>query len=315
MRRIHTKLVYEYRDGQYVLTHEDGFWYDGPVALCKGDNTAKQAEQQQMQFNAKLMNIFSTQFANQQSTLNYLKGVLTPMINNPTGYSAAALAAMRTGATDQLSTAYQNAQKANQNVEAVRSGDLASGSGVNAQINASLLNSEATDKANAQNNITLQDENLKESNYWNAINGLNGIAAENNPLGYAQTATQGAGAVANLSQAVTASDQSQLLGALGGAVGGALSGAGQAGGFGKLFCWVAAASFNEPFDGQNTSIVRNWLLTTWSKNWYASPILWVYSKVGRWVSTKPVLVNLLKPLFEAALMRAKEDSCQHIQER
>lgn len=211
----------------------DGYIAQGrTVSGGKGDSTAEAAEKSQEAFNTQLMSTFTQQFNSQQSTLNYLKGVLTPMINNPTGYSPAALAAMRTGATDSTSAAYQNAQKTLQNTEATRSGDLPSG--VNDQLNASLLNSEATDKSTAQNAITLQNANLQQSNYWNAINGLNGVAAENNPDSLASTATAGANGVANLSQAVTASSGptfGALLGGAIGATGSALSG----GSAGKLF--------------------------------------------------------------------------------
>lgn len=202
------------------------------VSGGKGDSTAEAAEKSQEAFNNQLMQTFTTQFNNQQGTLNYLKGVLTPMIANPTGYSAPALAAMRTNATDSISGSYQNAQKALQNNQAVESGDLPSG--VNDQLDASLLNSEAADKATSQNDITLQNENLKESNYWNAINGLNGVAVENNPDSLASTATSGAAGIADLSQAVTASSGPTIGALIGGAIGAtgtALSG----GSAGKLF--------------------------------------------------------------------------------
>src|ERR1039458_5759550 len=79
----------------------------------------------------------------------------------------------RTGATDQDTAAFQNAQQTMQGKEAVQSGDLPSG--VNDQLQSALLTNEAAQKSSDQKNITLQNENLRESNYWNAINGLTEI--------------------------------------------------------------------------------------------------------------------------------------------
>jgi len=79
---------------------------------------------------------------------------------------------------------------------------------VNDQQTAALLTAEAADKGNAQNTITLNDANLKNTNYWNAMNVLSGnVASQFNPLGYANSATSGSNAVAGLSQAYTQSQQ------------------------------------------------------------------------------------------------------------
>jgi hypothetical protein len=218
-----------------------------PVSGGKGDQVAKQSEilsqenmQQQMAFSKQLVDVFNKQYADQKGVLDYLKGKVQPMIDNPKGYSPEALAAMRTSATDTTSAAYQNAQKALQASRFAAGGrDLPSG--VDAQLNAALLQSEASDKAAQQNDITVRDENLKQGNMWNAINVLSGTAAQFNPQSYAGASTGASGAAsgagnttANLSQAYTASTQSQLMGVLGGVAGGAATAAFGGGGmFGK----------------------------------------------------------------------------------
>jgi hypothetical protein len=248
MSFTYTKIVGSWAD-LVVVTHTEGFEDDRPVALCKGDDTAKATEQlqqqnaqQQMAFNQQLMTLFQQQFGKQNAVMDYLNGKMKPIVDaGGKGFSDDALAAMRTSATDKLSGAYANAQRTLQTREfANGSRDLPSG--VNAQLDAALLDSESADKAGAQNNITLANENQKQANYWNAVNVLNGQAAQLDPLGYAGAATNaansatGAGnSVANLSNAVTASNQSQLMGVLGGVAGGVFGAAGQAGGFGKLF--------------------------------------------------------------------------------
>jgi hypothetical protein len=213
-----------------VLEH-DSYEYSGPVELCKGDNTLKQSEQQQAAFQAQLMQVFQKQYGDQSEVLKFLRGKLEPMLDHPTGYSDSAKAAMRAQAVDTIASQYDNAQKAVQGIQFARGGrDLPSG--VDAMQIGALKGSQASDTAGALNTIELNDENLKESNYWNAMNVLSGnVASQFNPLGYAGQATSAGEATANLGQAYNASKQSQLLGALGGIAGGA--GAALGGYFGK----------------------------------------------------------------------------------
>jgi hypothetical protein len=282
-------------------------YHDGPVAMCKGDDTAKQAEQQQAAFNQQLMAMMQQQFGKQTAIFDYLKGKMQPMIDNPTGYSDQALAAMRAGATDTISGQYQQAQKALQTSEFSGGGrDLPSG--VNEQLNATLLNQEAVDKGNSQNGITLANENLKQQNYWNAVNALNGVGTQYNPLGYANAATAGSGAVANLSNAVTASEGPGWGSILGGLAGGAITGitsaAGQAGGFSKLFCWIAAAHFGGPLDPR-TMAVRDYLLNDFGQRWYGKPVVATYKRHGQWIAKQKILVTALGPLIDRALVNAR----------
>lgn len=70
-------------------------------------------------------------------------------------------------------------------------------------------------------------------------------------------------------------------------------------------CWLAAAHFGEDFlTGPRTNLVRNWLWSTWSKHWYAKPVLWLYSKFGQRLAQSPSFVRLCGPLFDLALEKA-----------
>lgn len=301
---ITTKAVYDIETGIELLREWEGYDYSGPIDECKGDPTAKAAEQQQLAFNTQLMSIFQQQFSKQSAITDYLTAKMKPIIDaGGTGLSPEALTAMRTSATDTISTQYNNAQKA-LNAHLTQAGESGMPSGVTAQLDAALLQQQASETGQTQNQITLSNEQLKQQNYWNATNVLNGQAATMNPLGYAGTATQGGDTVANLSQAVTAANKSGLLGALGGAVGGLFGAAGQAGGFGKLFCWVAAKTFNGWLDPR-TIMVRNYLLNDFGKRWYGIPIVQLYAKYGEWISNQRSLMFLLKPVMYSALENAR----------
>lgn len=215
-----------------VWSHDEEVWLDDRETMSfKGDPTAQAAEQSQANFDTTLQNLMTAQYGSQTSILNYLKNQMEPQIAaGGIGTPAAALAAERTQATDTLSTQFAGAQKA------VNASENQSGlpSGVNAQIDSSLLSQEAQAQSGAQENITAQNNAIKQANYWNAIGTLSGTASQENPLGYASAANGAAGTVAPLSQAVTASNQSQLLGALGGIVGGGLSAVAQTNSFKNL---------------------------------------------------------------------------------
>jgi len=190
------------------------------VSGGKGDSTLKAQEQAQANFTNTLMQSYKQQFGQQSQILSFLTGKLQPMINNPTGFSPEALTAMRTGATENTATSYGQAEQALHAQEAARGGNGLP-SGVDAQLEAENANQGAALNAQSQNQITLQNEQLKQQNYWNAVNALSGNAAQYNPTGYAGQATSGSEAVGNLGTAYKNSQSSQLLGALGGIAGGA----------------------------------------------------------------------------------------------
>ena len=183
------------------------------------------SSQQQLQFNTQLMDLFTKQFASQQNVLAYLQGITRPLIAQSLkgeGMTPAALTAMRTSATDAISAEYQNAQRAlNVQNAGQMGGTNVLPSGTRAQLNAALLNSEAQTKAGAQNQITQYNQSLANSNLWNAINVESGVGATFNPLGYANSATGGSGAVAagsgaqsQLQNAITQANSSGFFGTL-----------------------------------------------------------------------------------------------------
>lgn len=75
---------------------------------------------------------------------------------------------------------------------------------------------------------------------------------------------------------------------------------------GAAACWIAASVFEEDFaTGLRTNLVRDWLWNSWSKHWYAKPILALYQKHGKWASRQRVIVKALSPLFHSALRKAQ----------
>jgi hypothetical protein len=245
MARIHTRVEYQWDGEKYVVVREEGFEYFGPLALCGGGPSQATQEQQQedlsatqsqINFDNTLQTLFTQQYQNQTNVLNYLQNTLKPIIANSeagNGMSQEAENAMRTSATDQLSSQYQSAQQALNATEAGQmGGNNVLPSGTEGQLDESLLNSEAQNKAATQNQITEYNQSLATSNLWNAINGLNGVSAQINPLGYASSATGGtsavasaSGAQASLQNSITNANNSGFMGSLMNGLGGNLAGA------------------------------------------------------------------------------------------
>lgn len=218
--KIYTRVVYDIETLQ--LIEADFYEYSGATALCKGDSTDKSTEESQAQFDTTLQGIFESQYANQSSQLTYLKNQLQPQVNEGgQGYTPAQLTAQQTAATDNDAVAYQQAQQALNNQEGSNGSKLAGVAGANVEASAGLASAEAAKLSTDQNQIVTNNATLQNQNYWNAINGLNGVAAQTDPLGYSSAATGAGSSVAGLSTAFTNSNQSQILGALGGIAGGA----------------------------------------------------------------------------------------------
>lgn len=216
----------------------------GPSSATQEQQQLTQEQTQQtMQFDSQLMKLFTQQFNNQQQQLNFLKGVMQPVLSNAeagNGFSPEALAAMRTSATDTLSGQFSNAQAA-LNQELRTSGDVNVPSGVTAGADTALLNSEALAKAGAQRDITLANQEQATSNLFNAANVLNGVAAQNSPNALMNGAVEGGNSVASLGgaqselqNAITNANNSSFFGKL---MSGFSSGLGE---------FLGGASFNGP---------------------------------------------------------------------
>jgi hypothetical protein len=217
-------------NGRFEVISATYIDYCGPIALLKGDNTLKNEETAQSNFSNVLANSFSTQFANQQGILGFLNNKLTAGLANPQGFDPATLASMRTAATEGTAQSFAQSQKALQESEAARGGSVLP-SGVQAQLSAENANQAAAANTTAQQNINIQNGQLQNQNYWNSIQALSGVAAQDNPNGLAGAETGAANSVGDLGAAYKNSQNSQLLGALGGIVSGTIGVAGSA--FGK----------------------------------------------------------------------------------
>lgn len=68
-------------------------------------------------------------------------------------------------------------------------------------------------------------------------------------------------------------------------------------------CWIAAACF-DGWDDPRTIAVRSYLNGEFKSHWYGRIVMKMYMAIGERVSKIPVVVSLLRPLFNLALRKA-----------
>lgn len=190
-----------------------------PVSGGKGDSTDKQAEQSSAAFSNTLQQAFTAQYGKQSAVNSFLTSKLTSMANNPTGFTAPTMAAATTSNIQNAAQTGQAATQAAQTNEAAHGGSGLP-SGVNAQISGQINSAVANNLSSNQNQLQIANGELQNQNQWSALSGLQGVSNADNPLGFAGASTGAAGNIAAMSQAYTASDQSQLESTLGGIIGG-----------------------------------------------------------------------------------------------
>lgn len=203
-------------------------------------------EQQQGKFSQTVQADYATRFAQQQQTLaslgDIVKGVEAGRLSP--GLDAKTLAAMNTNILDTTGANYANAARAINMQLAGRTGIPGVGmggesgleSGVDKQIKAGIASAAAGQTSTEQFNLTLADRQAAERNTQMAMGGLQAIAGEQAPLGFAGAATE-ANKTAFSEADTIAQQQSQEQAAIGGgvaslAMGGLTFGAGMMGGGG-----------------------------------------------------------------------------------
>lgn len=217
MQRITTKLVMDMVTNR-VLERE-AYDYAGPVALCKHEEEKALAKSQTDFYNT-LRGMYATQFGKQSAIYAALEKAFTPLLAGTTGYTAAREAALRTGATEDITGQFQSAARnIQERAFALGGRELPSGA-LLAQLSGLELGRAQTE-AGAQRSITMQNEALKQENMWKAANVLGGTASGYNPLGYAGAALSGGEGAAKTTQSAYQSIWSRVLAGLAGGAGNA----------------------------------------------------------------------------------------------
>lgn len=226
--KIYTRLEMVWDGAGYVPVREES--YDCPengIAWCKGAS-AEQTDlaKSQTGFYNTLQKDYATQFGNQSNILQALNASLSPIVAagpSQFGYSAGQVDGLNSSAIQNTAQSYQNAQRALQNQQAAQGGGNAMlPSGVAAQNTAALTSAAANQTSNQLLNIQNAGYAQGNANYNNAVSGMGGVAAQYNPLGYANSSTNaGNSALTETNLVAKENNDANPWGAVGGLLGGA----------------------------------------------------------------------------------------------
>lgn len=215
----------------------------GKVKKKRLKRQKRQEALDQSRFASFLRNMFQTQFANQQETLNFLLDKLKPLAE--TGFFEGEEAALRTGASEQVSREFTSAQQ-NLQRQAFRLGGRQLPSGAQIGLTGQLELARARASADAQRDITLRGSELRRQSLFQSAGLLSGVAGLQSPNAILGGGIQqGQGAFQSLGTFDFSSGFGKILsGALGGLAGAftgglstAIGGLGQqaGGALGELF--------------------------------------------------------------------------------
>lgn len=191
--------------------------------MCGPSDQQKQLASQQMTLSSQLASNYSQQFGQQSEVLNNLQNILTPIAEagpDQQGFGSNELAALNTQSTEGVAGNYAKASQAlNNNLAARGGGSEVLPSGASAALKGSLAASAANQESNQQLAITNANYNTGRQNWQAATGGLQTLANQYNPTGFASQAT-GANSSAFNQQMEDSQETSQEFGEIAGGISG-----------------------------------------------------------------------------------------------
>lgn len=247
-------------------THVEGYEYEGPVELACGPSGAEgQISGSQQAFYNELSGAFANNYGAQSNIFQGLTSSLTPIMQagpNQQGFSAGENAALNTAATNTTAANYRNAAVASATGRATAGGgnDYLP-SGADKQVQAGIASNAAQNLSQEQNQITQANYSTGRQNYFNALQGLGGVASGLNPTGYANPAISAGNSAftsANTVQQQKNQEQADIASGIASAASMAIGGFGGFGGGGGSFGSTPAGALlnlpNQQFiGGMNTT--------------------------------------------------------------
>lgn len=181
--------------------------------MCGPSGEESLLQNQEGSLSTSLMNAYNERLGTQTDILKQVQDSLGQLKsgNFPPGYSPSVMSALQTRTLNQVAGATRSAQQAAGNAFAAQGGGAASPltSGVQAAVRGNIAGMGATEQADLLNKLDINSFDLGRQNLIQSISGLQTLAGEENPLGFA-----GAGSNANASafgQAKTINQQKNQM--------------------------------------------------------------------------------------------------------
>lgn len=276
--------------------------------MCGSTSQQDEMYASQSAFFKEMSDHYSVVFGKQQNILDQLTTAMEPFLKagpSQTGFSTEERTALDTQATDAVAANYAKAKEALGDTIGARGGDEFIPSGGDLQLQGELAASGAQEKSDLENKIITDDYKAGHENWEAAVNTLGGVASQQNANDTSRATTGAGSAAADTANEIAAASNSVWSAAIG-AVGGV---AGQAAGnWAKKPCWIAAVLYGG-WEEPRTVLVREWMISEFTRTWYGRLTLRIYCAIGERtaiaISRYPILKQIFKPLFDAALRKAQ----------
>lgn len=208
--RVTTRITYDMATME-VLEHE-WYDYDGPVAMAKGDDYAKQVSRDQLALE-------KSQIAKQNAEFDFVKGNISKYLTGNEGFNPEQMALLRSNFLNDNASAYSDAGTSVRDMLTARGGDGALPVGGNYVKGISgLLGSQASAKSSGLLNLGIMDQQQALNNKFNTASVLSGNgAALSSSIG--STASAGSNALNAYIQSKSQGFGASLMNSLGGTLG------------------------------------------------------------------------------------------------
>jgi hypothetical protein len=194
--------------------------------MCGATGAQYQLQQEQIDAYQEAQNLMQEQYANQQAIWSQMSPMFEKIFAlgpSQEGFSAAETNTLNAQAVEGTAENYEQAAKAtNEQEAAVGGGNAYMPSGGAAQLKEEVATSAAQSESQQETQIKEADYQQGYQEWLNAGEGLQAIAAGENPLGYEQGATSAGGAASETANQI-ASEQNSWINAALGAAGGVAS--------------------------------------------------------------------------------------------
>jgi hypothetical protein len=280
--------------------------------MCGDVSQQDQTYQQQADFSKQMMTENATVFGKQQSILDNLNAGFSKIVAagpSQKGFSADEQNILDTTATESVAANMSKASKALGEGQAAQGGgDTFIPSGVADQQREQLAATGAATDSTLHSQILEDNYAAGRTNYQNAVQGELGVSTQLNPVGYSDATTSANSGQANEANAIAASANSPftaVMGALGGVAGAAATA--YTGGA-KPPCWIAAEIFGG-WDEPRTVLVREWLVSDFSRGAIGRALVNLYRRFGERMAASVRKHNSLRwaftRIFNLALKKAE----------
>lgn len=193
--------------------------------MCGASREQKDMYAKQSAFYDVMTKQYQTVFGEQQAVLSQLTDVFKPIIAagpDQEGFGPEEKAALQTVTNENVGSNYKAATEALEEGIAGRQGSVVIPSGADEAMRARLAERAAATKSGIENSNTLADYETGRQKYAMAVSGMEDVAAQLNPVGFAN-ATTGAGSAASKTATDIAQASNSIWNSVIGAIGGVAS--------------------------------------------------------------------------------------------